>query len=472
MPSPTATVPPLDALGPRGPFRAQRRLTVTDVTGAPAAELSLVPPLFVSRAMTALHRAATPPAAARAEMISRAAGLFATATLDGQSPGDYQHAVSRAGGVPISVVRAATVTTAERVGQAARSVERARPAGSVSGWRDPATGPGHGVWRRRGDVFAVLAAGNHPGTHSLWPEALALGYRVAVRPSTREPFTPHRLILALREAGFGDDQVALLPTGHEHTGALTDGADRSMVYGGDDVVGRYTGDPAVLRQGPGRSKVVLGTDVDWREHLDTIADSVSRHGGTGCVNATAVFVPGDPAPLCAALAERLAALPSLPPEDDRAVLPVQPAATAGAIAAHLRGRARGTRPWLGADGVADDLGDGSAVLRPALHQLDRPDAPQAGVELPFPCAWVAPWDPADGPGPVRGSLVVTAITGDDELVSQLLDAPDIGNVYVGDRPTYLMAPGLPHDGYLAEFLMRSKTVFRDTDFRHGNGPRP
>ncbi|MFC9243706.1 hypothetical protein ACFT7S_06530 [Streptomyces sp. NPDC057136] len=50
--------------------------------------------------------------------------------------------------------------------------------------------------------------------HALWLEALALGYRVAVRPSRRKLFTPYRLISALREAGFGSNQVVLLPTGH------------------------------------------------------------------------------------------------------------------------------------------------------------------------------------------------------------------------------------------------------------------
>lgn len=98
------------------------------------------------------------------------------------------------------------------------------------------------------------AAGNHPGTHSLWPEALALGFRVAVRPSRREPFTPHRLITALRSAGFGPDQVALLPAGHDLAGELLKSADLGMVYGGDDVVRRHRTDPTVLTQGPGRSK--------------------------------------------------------------------------------------------------------------------------------------------------------------------------------------------------------------------------
>lgn len=380
----------LPALGVNGAFEAQNRLAVTDVTGKSVAELSLVPSLFINRDMAALQRTATLPEDERIGLIVRAAELFETATLGGQSAEDYEYAVSRVGGIPISVVRAATAAITARLTKAHYSIQHARPAGSVNDWRDPLTRTGRAVWARRGNVFAVHAAGNHPGTHSLWPEALALGYRVAVRPSRREPFTPHRLITAFRSAGFGDDQVVLLPTDRNNTDSMISGADLAIVYGGEDVVRKYAADPTVLPQGPGRSKILVTGDVDWREHLDTIVDSVSHHGGTGCVNTTAVFVEGDPTPLCEAIAERLSALPSLPPEDAKAVLPVQPVATAQTIGAYLQRKAAGTLPWLGGD-IVDELGDGSAVLRPAVHQLDRPDAPQAVIELPFPCVWVAPW---------------------------------------------------------------------------------
>ncbi|MEU6402567.1 aldehyde dehydrogenase family protein [Streptomyces sp. NPDC046985] len=461
MAGPRSDVVTLDALGARGPYRARNRLTVTDVAGRASAELSLVPSLFVDRTMKAMHRAVAPAPDDRIGMIGRAAELFAAAALNGLTPDEYACRASRVGGTPVSVVRATAAAIAARLRKAHYSVEHARPAGAVNRWDDPLTRTGRAVWVRRGNVFAVHAAGNHPGPHSLWPEALALGYRVAVRPSRREPFTPHRLVTALRAAGFGDDQVALLPTDHDTADALLRGADLGLVYGGEDVVRKYSGDPRVLPQGPGRSKILLTREADWREHLDTIVDSVSGHGGTGCVNTTAVFVEGDPAPLCAALAERLSAVPSLPPEDPAAVFPVQPLATAKALEAHLLHRAAGARPWLGGDGVLDDLGDGSAVLRAAVHQLGGPDAPQAGVELPFPCVWVAPWTREAGLAPLRNTLVLTAVTHDERLVAELVEEPSIGNVYVGDHRTYWMESGLPHDGYLAEFLMRCKSVIRD-----------
>jgi acyl-CoA reductase-like NAD-dependent aldehyde dehydrogenase len=457
----TAQLITLDALGPTGSYHAHERQTITDVAGHPLAELSLVPSLFVSRAMAALHKADTLPVVQRVAAIGRAGEAHATETIDGVSAAEHQLIVSRVSGMPVSIVRSAAEGIARSAVEIYRSVQCARPRGAVNDWRDPLTRTGRAVWTRRGDVFAVHAPGNHPGVHGIWLEALALGYRVAVRPSRRDPFTPHRLISALRTAGFGQDQVVLLPTAHDTADAVLRAADVAMAYGGEDVMRKYAAYSTMLPQGPGRSKILLTADVDWRDHLDVIVDSISREGGRACVNATAVFVQDDPAPLAQAVAERLAELPSLPPENELAVLPVLPLMDAQQIERHLLAKAAGTVPWLGGDGIVDELGDGSAVLRPAVHQLHRPDAEQARVELSFPCVWVAPWTPEAGLGPLKDTLVLTAITHDERLVDALVAESTISNVYLGDHPTQWIEPGIPHDGYLADFLMRTKAVIRD-----------
>ncbi|MFI2372412.1 aldehyde dehydrogenase family protein [Streptomyces sp. NPDC018833] len=460
----TAEPVALDALGPSGPYRSRKRLTIPDVAGTPTAELSLVPALFVGRAMVALRKARPLPREERLAALSRAGRVFREQEVGGLSYEEYERTVSRICGVPLQAVRSAADEIADSAERVLTPSYNARPTGAVSHWRDPLTRNGRAVWTRRGEVLAVNAAGNHPAPHALWLEALALGYRVAVRPSRREPFTPHRLVLALRAAGFGDDQVVLLPTDHSVADEVMAGADLSISYGGDDVVKKYAADTTVLAQGPGRSKILVTADADWRDHLDTIVDSVGHHGGVKCVNTTAVFVEGDPAPLAEALAERLAALPSLPPEDEKAVLPVQPAETARNLERYLLAQAAGTTAHLGGDGVVDELPDGSAVLRPAVHELAGTEGGRHRIELPFPCVWVAPWRPEDGIEPLRETLVLGVITGDEEghadLIDALVEDPTICNVHLGDHPTHWMDRSVPHDGYLGEFLMRTKTVIR------------
>jgi len=451
----------VDALGPSGSYRARNRLTISDVAGHPLAELSLVPKLFVTRAMAALHKAKTLPLEDRLTALARAGELFAHGVVNGLPAADHQYLVSRISGTPLPIVRRAVEAIERLAAGVYDSVQQARPVGAVNDWRDPQAQRGTAVWVRRGNVFAIHAPGNHPAVASVCLEPLALGYRVAIRPSRREPLSQYRLVSALRACGIGFDQVVLLPTDYDVASEILRQADLSMVYGGQEVIDKYATNPTVLPNGPGRSKILITADADWRDYLDMIVASISHEGGTACINTTAVFVEGDPTPVAEAIAERLAAIPSLPPEDEKAVLTAYSLEAAKKIERYLLAKASGTSAHLGGNGVVDELGDGSAVLRPAVHQLDNPFAPQANIELAFPCVWVAPWTREAGTAPFKHTLVLTAVTRDEELLDELLADPTIKNLYIGNHPTYWIEPGIPHDGYLGEFLMRTKAVIRD-----------
>lgn len=451
----------LDALGVDGEYRTRKREVIATTAGVAVAELSMVPPLYVSRTLGAQRRAAPLPAAQRAKALSRAADIFAGGVIAGLDFDSYVRLASRISGMPIAITRAGARGVADAVAGAFDAVRPARPVGATQDWRDEHTRAGGAVWVRRGEVFAVHAAGNGPGVHGLWPQALALGYRVAVRPSRREPLTAHRLVFALGEAGFRAEDAVYLPTDHAGADEIIRSADLAMVYGGQEVVDKYAGNPAVIVNGPGRTKMVITADQDWRDCLDVIVDSIANHGGMACVNTTAVLYEGDPAPLARAIAERLAAIEPLPTDDERAVLPTQPVDKARALAEYLAAKAAGCTALLGPDRVVADLGDGYAALRPAVHLMAEPDVDKLNVELPFPCVWVSGFSRGAGVEPLRHSLVVTAITTDETLIDDLVAEPTVGNVYCGRHPTWLHAPEIPHDGFLADALMRNKGFIRD-----------
>jgi acyl-CoA reductase-like NAD-dependent aldehyde dehydrogenase len=451
----------IDALGPGGAYQTRNREIVTTTAGAAVAELSLVPPLYVSRTVNSQRNTRPLPADQRETALAKAADAFATGVIAGLDFDSYADLASRISGVPIAVTRSGARSVADGVASAFGVVQQARPTGAVPDWRDERTRDGAAVWVRRGEVFGVLASGNGPGVHGLWPQALALGYRVAVRPSRREPLTAHRLVHALREAGFRPEDAVYLPTDHRGADEITRAADLTMVYGSQDVVDLYANDPTVLVNGPGRAKILITADQDWRDYLDVIADSIANLGGIACVNTTAVLYEGDPTELAHAIGERLSAIPVLPTEDERALLPTQTVEQATALADYLATVAAGTTPVLGADQVVAALTDGCAALRPAVHLLANPDVTKLNVELPFPCVWISPWSRSDGIAPLRHSLVINAITDDADLIDDLLAEPTIANVYRGHHPTYYGAPEIPHDGFLADFLMRNKGVIRD-----------
>ncbi|MGA6169183.1 aldehyde dehydrogenase family protein [Streptomyces sp. NPDC012600] len=449
----------LHALGAAGPYRSRNQEVVCDVRGEPVAELSLVPWLFAQRNIRALRRATPPDPERRRKLLTRAGWLFASGSVDGVSPDSYHRTVAEVSGIPVATVRQLAQQVGEYAATAYESVSQARPVGAADSWRDQRARRGSGVWTRRGDVLMVHAPANSPVVHTAWLDALALGYRVAVRPSQREPFTAHRLVSALRQVGYDNDQVVLLPTDHPTADRLVAEADVALAFGSDEVARKYGSSTLVMPFGPGRSKILLTSGVDAGRHLDTITESVAGHAGTGCVNATAVFVEGDPEPVAEAIADRLGRLPSLPPGDERARLPVRLTATARALDRYLRAEAGDARALLSADTIVDELGDGSAVLRPAVFLLDRPDAPQARIEMGFPCVWVLPWRrEGDWMAPLRDTLSLTALTNDAELIESLVAEPTINKIHVGDHPTTWTRPGLPHEGYLGGFLMQTKAV--------------
>ncbi len=441
----------IPALGADGEYRPRKHDTVRDCAGAAVAELSMVAPLYIARTVDAQRQLPPLPPAQRCAALAQAREVFGGAGFD-----DYLTLASRVSGLPITVTRAGAQAVLDGLATAFDAIEPARPTGAVLDRRSIGGGA---VWARRGEVLGVHASGNAPGVHGLWPQALLLGYRVAVRPSRREPFTGHRLVQALRASGFRPGDVTYLPTGHDGADELIAAADLSMVYGGADVVDKYAGDATVFPNGPGRAKILITAEQDWRAHLDVVVDSIAAVGGTACVNATAVLYEGDPRPLAQALGARLKAMAPLPLSDPHAVLPAQPLDTAHATARLVRRAGAAATPILGADQVVADLGDGQAVLRPAVHLLGEPEPDTLNVELPFPCVWVAPWR-RNEIAPLRNSLVLTAITDDEALVDRLLAEPTITNLYVGPVPTHHSEPAIPHDGFLADFLMRNKGFSR------------
>ncbi|WP_189165853.1 aldehyde dehydrogenase family protein [Sphaerisporangium melleum] len=431
--------------------RSAETALLRGVDGTPLAEVDQAPPLAATLTVAELRRrplGEAPPA----ETFRRMGELFGTATLNGLTPADYCELQARSAGVPISVARRSVTDMAETCANAPLRVAAERPAGAVS---HVEPGEIKAVWMRRGETLSVIAPSNNPGTHTQWVHALAYGYRLLVRPGTRDPFTPSRLIAAALEAGMEPSRLSLLPGGHATADALVKAADLSLVFGGDAAIARYAGNPGLVPRGPGRSKV-LHTGEITEEALDVICDSVAYDAGLRCTNTSAVFTEADPRELGQALARRLGALVAAAPQTAQAQLPVMPIEQARAMRAHLASRLAGaveaTAPLYQDGGVAD-LGDGSAALRPAVLVCDRPGHPGGGIELPFPCVWVLPWSWRDPVTPLRNTLALSVLGDDEELALTLLREPSIRKVVFGGLPTHAAGPTSPHDGYLSGDLM-------------------
>jgi acyl-CoA reductase-like NAD-dependent aldehyde dehydrogenase len=414
------------------------------VNGAPLATVNEAPALVTQLTVKAARRAPSLAPDERLAVLAKAGTLFAGATLGGQSPEEYCRVQALASGVPISVARETL----------ARLMESCAVLGDVVAKQAPVGAGRTARWARRGDVFGVVAPSNHPATHGAWLQAIAMGYRVAVRPGTRDPVTPLRLVRALLDAGLDAGWISFLPGSHTGADSLVGAVDLALVYGGEQTVARMRGNGRVLVRGPGRSKILVDRPLDDAT-LDHLVTEVAADGGVRCTNTTAVLTSGDHRALADALARRLAQFPAHAVTDDRAVLPVRPVREAENLRAALDRVARGAEELVQryVAGGPPTFVDGDAVaMRPAVVCVDRSDHPGLATELPFPCVWVAPWHPAEGIAPLDRSLALTLLTDNSALVAEALDTPGIRTVLHGRVPGWWKDPYLPHDGYLGQFL--------------------
>lgn len=98
-------------------------------------------------------------------------------------------------------------------------------------------------------------------------------------------------------------------------------------------------------------------------------------------------------------------------------------------------------------------------LKPHVAMAASASDPKVQRELPFPCVTIAPFNRQQGCyEALSGSLVVTVLSRQKDLISKVLADASIANVYIGNIPTTWMDFQVPHNGYLADFLMCNRGI--------------
>lgn len=458
-------------------------------TGEPVAEVSRAEPALIGRDLApertaaARRKLAALPAAELAAISRRAADLYVSAELpagDGvQGFGDYVRQLSGTTGIPETLVRA----NAEKIRSVLANVDGViagltrglDPSVLDDGWAEE---DGRIVaFRAETDVLGAVLPSNSPGVHGLWLPAPALKIPVALKPGSREPWTPFRVAQAMIAAGCPPEAFSFYPAGHGGAAELLLRCGRSLLFGDKTTVGPWAGDPRIELHGPGWSKVIVGRDrLDrWEESIDLIEESIAANGGRSCINASSVWVAkpaggGDgPSParrLAEALALRLARIEALPLDHPGARLAAFPdPAAARRISEHvdrqlafggaedLTARQRGPR-------VAE--AGGCTFLLPTVVWCDDPGHPLAGMELLFPFASVVEVEQDEIPARLGPSLAVTALTDDPAFARALAGCRAIDRLNLGAGPgavpTCRVSWDQPHEGNLFEHLYRRRAL--------------
>ena len=403
------------------------------------------------------------------EFCAKAADLYQNATLpmgDGtQSPDEFVHAQSASTGLPEHMARANMQKNAFVLQNMAQIID------ALTRGIDPAIlSRGYGEedrgvivsYQAQSPVLGAVLPSNSPGVHTLWLPVVPLQMGLVLKPGAREPWTPFRVISAFVEAGVPAEAMSIYPgAGGDVGAALLAACPRSMVFGDQNTVDQYRGDPRVQAHGPGFSKILLGDDVvdDWEQYLDLMVESVLINGGRSCINCSGIWVSRHSREIAQALAQRLGPVDVKPPDDPDAAL------AAFTVPRMAHGIWSMLEKDLAEEGVTDMTGSFGprlveqelcAYLRPVVAHCPSPECGIAAKEYMFPFSSVVECPQDQMVKQVGPTLVCTAITQDEQFVRQLGDATHIDRLNIGPIPTNCINWLQPHEGNLIEFLFRSR----------------
>ena len=315
------------------------------------------------------------------------------------------------------------------------------------------------------DALTVILPSNSPGVNSIWMPSIALGIPVVLKPGREDPWTPLRIIQSFIAAGAPPQAFSFYPTDHEGSNALMELAQRALIFGDENTVARHAHNPAVQVHGPGRSKVLIGDDCieNWREYIGIMAESVAANGGRSCVNASTVVVPKYGREIARALAEKLADVKPLPHDHEKATLagfanPQMAEMIDAVIESDLAGAEEVTAQFRHGERRVEL--ENSNYLQPTVVWCESFDHPLGNREFLFPFASVVEVPQAKMLDQIGPSLVVTAITKDEEWIAQLLQSRLIDRLNIGPLPTNRVGWDQPHEGNLFEFLFKRRAIAR------------
>lgn len=313
-------------------------------------------------------------------------------------------------------------------------------------------------------VLGLVLPSNSPGVHTLWMPVIPLQIGLVFKPGPQEPWTPYRMSEAYFEAGIPREAISIYPGLGDIGAAVLASCPRSLIFGGTPTVERYKGDPRVQVHGPGFSKILLGDDAvdDWEKYLDVMVDSILVNSGRSCISCSGVWASRHTREIAEAIAERLAPVAPLPPDDPKSALA---AFTVPGVADAISAEIDQHLEEAGVTDVTATLRNGEErlvkrercdYLRPTVIHCEGPDRWLANKEYMFPFASVVECPQNEMIEAIGETLVGSAITNDGEFRRDLLDAVNIDRLNLGPVPTIKLNWLQPHEGSIIDFLFRAR----------------
>jgi len=407
------------------------------------------------------------------EICARAAGHFLNDTLplgdDAQTPEDYIRQISATTGMPHVLARR-NMGKIHGVLAEAGSVVNGLTRNIDWGVLDRGFGEFSGQslsFYPRGESLGVVLPNNSPGVHSLWIPSVPLKIPLVLKPGSAEPWSPYRIIQAFIKAGAPPEAFSFYPTDHAGAGEILRNCGRGMIFGDASSTSLWSNDPRIEIHGPGYSKIVIGEDCidDWQDYLDVMVRSVADNGGRSCINASSIWVTAHAEEISEALAERLATIQPLAADNEAAQLApfVDPNVAARISRLIDQGLSEPGACEVTRSGQATErlvTSEGCSYLLPTVLLCENTEHQMAKKEFMFPFVSVVKTTAEQIPEALGPSLVVTAITRDEQLINKLVASPNVDRLNIGAVPTSQISWDQPHEGNLFEHLYARRAFQR------------
>lgn len=361
------------------PYESMEQVEVCDArTGETLATIDQANPGLVARDLRRWPHVETPPTAQMQTILRRAAERLLDA-----SDSEYTATVERTAGT--------TGLTEKQVqAQVNRLAKALVRLADVAQTRSPPCPP-----------MAFVLPSNAPGVHASWLTAIALGFPVALKPGSREPWFPAWLSRVLWDAGLPEAMIGLYAGDHTTAQTMVETAAATVLFGDDATVDRYRDAPSVDVRGPGRSKALVSRRAASDASLIApLVTAVSEFAGRSCLNTSSIGIVGGTPEDAARLANALQDALSSQTVDSLGAWPE-------------RQNAEGIRSWLASIGHGPatpslhQRSDGLWALSPLAFAVADTSEALASMEAPFPWVAVAPVEIEDLARWTDGALAVS-----------------------------------------------------------------
>lgn len=443
-------------------------------SGEPIAEVSRALPGIVRRDMRQARRAREAlrgiPCAELVKMVQNAARLFMEETLpvgeSAQTPDDFVRQQSATTGLPEHMCR----KNMQKISFVLTQMDRILDSLTRGLDLDILT-TGYGAdgagrllsYQAQTDVLGMVLPSNSPGVHTLWMPVIPMQIGLVLKPGPQEPWTPYRMAQAMFQAGVPGEAVSLYPGGGDVGAVVLESCGLTMLFGSQATADAHAGNPRVQVHGPGYSKILIGDDKadDWRGYLDLMETSVLLNSGRSCINCSAIWTPRHGREIAEALAERLARVKPLAPEDPEA--PLAAFTVPGAAEAVSAAIDRDLESPGAEDCTAAKRSESRVISRkhcsyllPTAVYCKSHEHPIAKKEFMFPFVNVVECPQDEMLANIGPTLVGTGITDDPAFRRDLLDCASIDRLNLGAVPTTQLDWMQPHEGNIVEYLYHAR----------------